>query len=245
MYYISYGVSAMAALDLMNESKENREAAIDRYMKLSALGDHTEFKASLEACGFDDVFEESTFEKISKSIKDFAGIGYDDVNDNDWFYANIILTNDYMGGLSEGRFSPNSDATRETFVTTLGKMEDDIRGIENFATPFTDIDNKFVSWAAETGIAAGIDDTEFGGELPLTREQVVCFIYRFAGSPSSDGFVKFSDAEDVSAWASKAVSWAEENEIIAGYEDGSFRPKDNVTRAEAATLISMLYVTYY
>lgn len=245
MYYISYGVSAMAALDIMNESQENRKAAIDRYMKLSALGDHKEFKSSLEACGFDDVFDENTFKKISKSVKDFAGIGYDDVNDNDWFYPNVILTCDYMEGLSGERFSPNSDATRETFVTALGKMEDDIHGIESSATPFADIDNKFVSWAAEKGIAAGVDDTEFGGELPLTREQVVCFIYRFAGSPSSDGFVKFSDAEKVSAWASKAVSWAEENEIIAGYEDGSFHPKDNVTRAEAATLISMLYINYY
>ena len=118
-------------------------------------------------------------------------------------------------------------------------------GIEEYETPFSDIDDKYISWAAENGIAAGLDESTFGGDLPLTREQVLCFIFRLAGSPKADESIEFTDADEISSWARDAVAWAEDAGIVSGYEDKTLKPKDNVTRAEAATFVAMLHTSYY
>lgn len=47
----------------------------------------------------------------------------------------------------------------------------------------------------------------------------------------------FADSDRVSAWAKDAVAAASGNNIITGYPDNTFRPKDNATRSEAATVI--------
>lgn len=245
MYYISYGVSAMAALDLIPIQGKDNSASVDKYMRLSAMGERNDFKETLESCGFDDIFSESTFEKISEMILDAAGIGYEDVSSEDWFFPSVIVANGYIGCDNYDFFYPNNDATREDFVVSLGRLHDDMVGIEEYETPFSDIDDKYISWAAEKGIAAGMDEDTFGGDLPLTREQVICFIYRLAGSPKADESIEFNDANEISSWARDAVSWAEGIGIASGYEDGSFKPKDNVTRAEAATFVAMLHTSVY
>ena len=245
MYYISYGVSAMAALDLISMPGKDNSASVDKYMRLSAMGERNGFKETLESCGFDDIFSESTFEKISEMILDAAGIGYEDVTSEDWFFPSVIIANDYIGSDNYEFFSPDNDATRQDFVISLGKLHDDMVGIEEYETPFSDIDDKYISWAAENGIAAGLDESTFGGDIPLTREQVLCFIFRLAGSPKADESIEFTDADEISSWARDAVAWAEDAGIVSGYEDKTLKPKDNVTRAEAATFVAMLHTSYY
>ena len=48
---------------------------------------------------------------------------------------------------------------------------------------------------------------------------------------------KFSDGQDVSDWAEKPMQWAIEVSLINGYDDGTLRPQNNITRAEAATML--------
>ncbi len=71
---------------------------------------------------------------------------------------------------------------------------------------------------------------------PLTRAEAAVFLVRITLETPSSGTV-FSDVPE-SAWYSGHVNRLSEMGIIAGYDDGTFRPGDNVTRAEAAALIA-------
>lgn len=69
MYYISYATSALAALDIYTIYLENPEEGLDTYMKAVAQPSDVKFRAFLQECGLDDIFEEGVIEEISLSIK--------------------------------------------------------------------------------------------------------------------------------------------------------------------------------
>ncbi|MCR8634275.1 S-layer homology domain-containing protein [Paenibacillus radicis (ex Xue et al. 2023)] len=62
-------------------------------------------------------------------------------------------------------------------------------------------------------------------------------VMRAAGIQKGTGAVSFVDSAQISSWAQAAVAAVQEKEIIAGYYDGSFKPQNLVTRAEAVTVI--------
>lgn len=109
---------------------------------------------------------------------------------------------------------------------------------------FTDIGNlnptfrSAILWAAENDIACGYDDGSFRPNNTCTRAQVVTFLWRAAGSPEPTGDVSiFKDASDIASPFLKAVAWAVEKGITTGYNDGTFRPNDTVTRAQFVTFL--------
>ncbi len=244
-YYISYGVSALTALEIFGEAVNDRESGIDKYMKLSAFGSSRKLKSVLEDSGCSDIFTEESFLDVYNAVMDYTGLIYDDVSLDDWYFPYVIYTAYYTDPLKEKEFSPDSNATRLMFVEALGRMQEDTSGLLDTEDEFSDIDSKYVAWAASEDIVEGIGDNLFGPGQPVTREQIVCFLYRMAGSPSVSGSVKFTDATDVSSWAKDAVIWSQEVGVSDGYTDGSFRPKKNVTRGEAVKFLTDAYISYY
>ncbi|MBO4899268.1 MAG: M2 family metallopeptidase [Lachnospiraceae bacterium] len=75
MYYISYGTSALAALDILAMSVEDRDAAIDCYMHLTTYHGDEGFREVMEDVGLPDIFEEGVIEDISIAVADYAGYG--------------------------------------------------------------------------------------------------------------------------------------------------------------------------
>ncbi|MDO4870341.1 MAG: M3 family metallopeptidase [Bacillota bacterium] len=69
MYYISYATSALSALDIWTESLDDRDAAIDKYMDVSALSLDTPYLEGLEKCGLRNIFEEGTVKDIANQIE--------------------------------------------------------------------------------------------------------------------------------------------------------------------------------
>ncbi|MBQ1986417.1 MAG: S-layer homology domain-containing protein, partial [Clostridia bacterium] len=118
------------------------------------------------------------------------------------------------------------------------------------AHPFDDIPewaNEYVENVYAKGIMQGIGDTTFGSDGILTREQLVVTLYRLSGSgvKGTDASLNkhFADAADISTWAYDAVEWAYLTKITSGVMMGDelhFKPKNNVTRQEAAKF----FVTY-
>lgn len=109
--------------------------------------------------------------------------------------------------------------------------------------PFKDVSAKAyyydaVVWAVENGITKGQTKTEFCPAEDCTRAQVVTFLWRAAGCPEPSGSVTtFSDVSNVAHKNFyKAILWAKETGITNGYQDGTFRPDDGVTRAEFVTM---------
>ncbi len=242
MYYISYALSATVCMELYQMEQNDREYAIDKYMKLTAMGQYRGLSETLTKAGFSDIFAKSTLENAVKSVYSGTALGFSDVTIDDWFFIDVIETAEFMDGISETQFAPHAQADRLTFVNAIGRMYDDCEEvIFPEKSPFTDTHSKYAAWAYENSITDGIGGGLLGADSPLTREMAVCFLYRMAGSPEITGKSEFKDSNKISDWAEKAIIWAEEAEIIAGYEDGTFRPQKNLTRAEAASLVTTAY----
>lgn len=167
-----------------------------------------------------------------------------DVGENDWFYDSVLdaYEKGLMVGVTHNTFEPNSNVTRAMFVTVLYRIEGEPTA---GATKFGDVEKgsyyeNAVAWAEENSVVMGISETEFAPHSNITREQMAAIIYRYASFKGYDlgtnGALSFTDSEEISEYAKESVKWLTENEIIFGYTDGSFGPKDNSTRAQAAAV---------
>lgn len=92
-----------------------------------------------------------------------------------------------------------------------------------------------VRYVYEKGMMTGMGETTFAPETPTTRGMVVTLLHRSEGTPAATG----KDFLDVAAgqWYTAAVAWASANDIVNGYGDGTFRPNDNITREQFATIL--------
>ena len=62
-------------------------------------------------------------------------------------------------------------------------------------------------------------------------------LWRVAEKPEASAELKFTDNASIADGFKDAVAWGVENGIIKGYEDGSFRPNQNISRAQMATFM--------
>lgn len=75
-YYISYGVSALAALDILDECLNDPEQAVDVYEKIAAVpsrSNESSFGAALEESGFSDVLSKEYIIELSEKAEEIAG----------------------------------------------------------------------------------------------------------------------------------------------------------------------------
>ena len=107
--------------------------------------------------------------------------------------------------------------------------------------PFADVtEDKWyydaVAYVYQQGIMVGMSETTFEPNTTVNRAQVVQMLYNLEGQPQVSGDSGFSDIRD-DQWYAKAVAWASANDVVAGYEDGTFRPTRAVTREEFAQIL--------
>ena len=175
--------------------------------------------------------------------KDCPAHSFSDVKAGSWYHEAVdyALKAGLMNGMGDGKFDPDGSLTRAMLVTILYRAEGS-PNVSGKANPFTDVKSgqwytDAVIWAAHEGIVNGMTETTFAPNLKITREQIATILYRYAGSPKTDGSLdEFSDALTVSPYAIDAMTWAVEEGIINGM-DGKLAPKDNATRAQIATLL--------
>ena len=125
---------------------------------------------------------------------------------------------------------------------TCGCGAEETREIPALTNPFEDVAReKFyyepVLWAYHGEITTGKDATHFNPSGSCTRSQVVTFLWRAAGKPepaSSEN--PFPDVPE-GKFYTKAVLWAVEQGITAGYKDGTFGPNDACTRGQIVTFL--------
>lgn len=113
----------------------------------------------------------------------------------------------------------------------------------NLKFPFKDVPVKEGNWkyiaidyVNDKGIMTGVTATTFEPDAFLTRAQFASVLYRMAGEPYVSYKGVFNDVPK-EKWFSKAVIWAYNNEIVAGYSNGSFGPNDYITREQVAAML--------
>ena len=123
----------------------------------------------------------------------------------------------------------------------LGLLPTTTRAIGNII-PFTDVKTtdwcyEGVQYAYENGLMGGTENTKFSPDAKTTRGMIVTILYRLEGEPKVSSSACFSDITD-DQYCSNAVTWAAETGIVMGYDDGTFRPNNGITRQQ---MVAILY----
>lgn len=144
-------------------------------------------------------------------------------------------------GYPDGTFRPNNPVTRAEFATMLDKA---LKLPPRKGHVFPDTEGMwchgYISTAAAYGIVKGYDANHFGPNDLVTREQMTAMVVRAAKLAPVSGKLTFKDAPQIDQWAREDVLTAVKDGIVHGYPDGTFRPLNHATRAEAASVIVSL-----
>ena len=195
-------------------------------------------------------------------------LAYSDVPNTHWAYTyiNDVTVNGFMHGTTSttDSFSPDRDIQRCEVATALGqKFQSDVDSAADIWNHkinyiFSDCEDgayytDYVIWVVDRGFMNGVSSTlpaKFEPNRPITRQEV-CVVfqniivtieaftsYKYNHSYSTSCCTDFNQ---VAGWATDAVGWMYANNILNGYPDGSFRPNNDITRAEFAKMLSMFW----
>jgi len=180
--------------------------------------------------------EDSKADSPSKSYIDNNG------NAEDASQADTEKYVRYIYGSPDGTVRPNENITRAEVAMIFWRLLES--NIENDTAEmiFNDVDdNKWyaqaVKYLAEMGILQGYPDGAFKPEQGITRAEFITVVSRFNNLVPDES--SFSDVPE-SHWAHGYIAIAYNREWIIGYPDGSFKPNNKITRAEAITIISRM-----
>lgn len=180
--------------------------------------------------------------------KPVINIGFSDIDGVKW--AKDAITNlsnkGIINGKEAGKFYPNDNVTRAEFITMIIKA---FVGVDEDAVcEFTDLtaddwSYQYVATGYSKGIVNGLDDNSFGKNTNITREDMATILYRALSFTKAVPLIdkvenNIPDFETISSYAQNSVLMLSEMGIVNGMEDGSFVPKKNATRAEAAVIIN-------
>lgn len=169
----------------------------------------------------------------------FSMFGADNVNlllDETMVDSEVLITylEDNLGGVigdtyadpyGQGRIHINEEAVPEE---------------PGDALPFNDVAESdwfysAVEYVYEHNLMNGVSDDQFAPQTNLTRAMMAAVLANLENA-SASGDAQFTDVAD-DAWYADAVNWAAENGIVNGYEDGTYRPNDNLSREQMAAML--------
>ncbi len=143
-----------------------------------------------------------------------------------------------VGGYPDSTFKPDINITRAEFVTILGKaFVLAPHGGKIFADTAGHWAQDAVATAVHYGIVNGYDADTFGPDDQITREQMAVMVVNSLQLPPAAEGTSFEDSSDISDWARAAVTTAVKQGLINGYPGNTVLPRNNATRAEAATVM--------
>ena len=149
----------------------------------------------------------------------------------------------YIIGYKDGYVRPNRNISRAEVATIFFRLlTDDARekywsSTNNYSdVKDTDWCNNAISTLSNMGILKGYEDGTFHPNAPVTRAEFAAIAARFSDG-AADDYATFSDVPN-DYWASKEIAKAAKLGWIKGYKDGTFRPTNNITRAEVMTLVN-------
>ncbi len=164
---------------------------------------------------------------------------YYDVSKSFWAYAPIteLSMKNIITGYDHSEFKPNNSVTRAEAATMIAKS----LGIAPVAgTSFNDVSSKH--WAAgyinavyKKGIIDGRGNGNYAPDAKITRAEISALLTKAYAMKASNTSVSFTDISG--HWAESSIIKVASSNLAKGYDDGSFKPNANATRAEFAQFI--------
>lgn len=266
---IKFDWKTLAAVDF----NTNGGSAITRFLGVQGKTlDLTPYVPTKDGCEFDGWYSDSalTAKVTSLSLKGTVTVyakwknvvppvendpvgKFIDIDRSAWYFEGVeyALKASLMNGTSNDRFSPNDNMTRAMLVTVLWRFEGCPEVVSD--TSFTDLSADWyipaVKWANVNGIVKGTSDSTFSPDAMITREQLATILFRYSEyqmklEDSRVDLGTFPDAENVSSWATDAVSWAVAKGLIQGTKVNDvtyLSPSMSATRAQVALVVARYY----
>ena len=185
---------------------------------------------------------------------------FPDTSASDWYNDSVTYAvgAGIMSGYSNGKFGTSDSIQRQDFLVMLARLEGvdlDAYGAKKSAFPDVPENSYFeaaVNWGSENGIVTGYQNGKFGVGDKVTREQLVTFLYRYAGykdydtsySGNRENVVssQYNDYKNVSAFAKQPILWAIEKGVISGKTATTIVPQGNAQRCEVAKIMYNIYL---
>lgn len=184
-----------------------------------------------------------------KSSESESVEGFKDINGH-WAYEQImrLVSKDIVKGMSETEFNPEGIITRAEYIAMVQRAA----GMDetSYKGGYSDVlGSDWYSGIVQSAIDAGIidehyiSDSEFFPNIPITREEMAVILYNVDKANSKifpnyyNELFDFSDKDEISDFAKEKVGAMYMDDVISGYDDFTFRPHANATRAEAATIL--------
>lgn len=156
------------------------------------------------------------------------------------YYLDRLVSWDIMRGDQAGNLEPNRSITRAEFVTMLNRT---FGYIKTGAQPFRDVVTRDwyyddISAAYTAGYFQGTSKSTASPNATLTREEATTMLCRnLMLQPVSGENLSFTDSRLASSWSRGYIKAAADEGILRGDPGGKFRPLENITRGEVATML--------
>ena len=156
-------------------------------------------------------------------------------------YMRNLYNRGLMSGDKNGNMNPNQPITRAEFISIVNRT---FGYSKTGKTPFKDI--KGTEWYADDisiaynqGYFSGDGKATANAQGRLTREQAIALLGRNLAIEETAGVSSsFADSTSIANWSRGYVNTSADKGFISGYKDGSFKPQNNITRAEVAKVLT-------
>ena len=152
----------------------------------------------------------------------------------------------YINGYPDGSVKPEGDISREEITAILYRITSHEYEKPFIATgdAFSDINSgrwsaHDIEYMADKGVVLGYPDGEFKPSRNLSRAEFAALIFRFTGIEKANIKNPFTDLDDTH-WAYNEILALSNSGLIEGYPDKTYKPENNITRAEVMTVINKL-----
>ena len=149
----------------------------------------------------------------------------------------------FLKGYPGGGFAPGRNMSRAEVTTMFARLlTEQMEANKSYPASFSDVTSahwaaNYIGYMEQFGIVRGYSDGTFRPNAPITRAEFAAICCRF--EQLTDGAATFTDVP-ASHWAAKSIAYAAKRGWVTGYADGTFKPGNNITRAEVAAVTCRL-----
>jgi tripeptidyl-peptidase-2 len=150
-----------------------------------------------------------------------------------------------LSGYPDGSFRPEASVNRAELITILVKglnKDREAQELQKGTSSFYDAGNSwakgYIELARELHIASGDGRGYFRPGIAVSREEAITMLVKSMGPVTGDlPDLSFTDEEQISPWARSSIQYAVNAGLLQGFPDGTFKPGQSLSRAEAAILM--------
>ncbi len=179
--------------------------------------------------------------------------GFTDLNGFDWAKPAIdqLYRKGIIAGKESDKYAPQDNVTRSEFVKmiSIGTGVYDKEATCSFEDIKGHWGESYVASAFQKGYVSGVSRAEFAPDQAITRQDAIVILYRILVITVNAEMVEdvreyvFEDSDRIADYARNSAIMMNAYDIVNGFEDNTFRPENNLSRAEAAVLIDN-FLTY-